>query len=379
MPVVKGNLKDNGGGSSRVRAPGLESPAKHDDMDDGNNIESDLHPIEELAKAQLPAPPALQPLTPAATTPCPIAAGLAQCMAIMSGLATQVAANKNDTDADIARLDAQLDTTNLQVAALGEAHNDLEQNQATLGAGIDRLSREHQDVFAELAAMRTRLGLQESAVPAALIVHNDEFDRTPDLTLIKCNSVDTITKLAFIEATAGWLSKLGLDNTDDKYWSISGKDEDKYFNIRFKGATNIAAVHVANATRYLRQDGRYIDINADMPNGNKSRIYINLDKSPRQARVETLTRNLGRLLIEEYPDRISWSRKDALIYIDHMPLAQVDIVSADTPPLIRWDHTVIGTANAGACLKTEAGRRDITDKLAASTKSRRVETSHFRI
>ena len=384
----------------------MEEEHNHDHESDDNDGKGDhdteagngLSPLEALAKAQLPPPSSSPPAAPAPSSSSSASAslqqGLALCIATMQAMATDIANDKNATDEHftaiedkVTRIDAQLDTTNLQVAAIGDHQSDMANAVSQLHDKYNTLSDMHTRLALDVAAQQARLALAESTTPTEQIIHDDDFNRSPDLSVVKCNAVDTIPKLAFIAATETWLGRLGLNNADNKHYTIHGKEHDKYFTIRFHGAISIAGPLVAAAMRYLRQDGRFIDIAANYDKTNSdgtitestSRIYINLDKSPRQSRIETVTRNLGRMLLEEYPDRISWSRRDALVYIDHMALGQVQINNADSPPIIYWDLGVIGKANVGASLKTLPGRTAITDKLATTTATKRIDTSHFRL
>ena len=327
----------------------------------------------------------------AATTPAHgdpsanIAAGLTQCMAIMASLATQFTEHKSAIDERLSSADAKLEQTNLQVASLAHHADDVDERIHHLGAGVDRVSHGQDELWTEFNKLKARMGIAESATSPTVIINHDEFERAPDLTIIKCNTAEPILKQAFIEATEEWLGRMHLDNSDNKFYTITGKEKDKFFDIRFHGPPATAAPLVAAAMRYQRVDGRYVDIYADKPLDKDgiatgtTRVYVNMDKSPKQSKSELLTRNLGRQLLEIYPGRIAWNRRDAVVLMDAMPLCQVQLLSADQPPIVKWDYNVIGQLNAGNHIKTTEGRAALTDALATTTGTRRIETSHFRV
>eukprot|EP00973_Karenia_brevis_P089026 12346857-Karenia_brevis.AAC.1 len=78
---------------------------------------------------------------------------------------------------------------------------------------------------------------------------------------------------------------------------------DKDWSIKFSGPAGPAARRAKKAMQILRnEDGTWHKYQADSPCGDKVDIFIANDKSPKQRRVETTTKRLGRVFETLHPD-----------------------------------------------------------------------------
>eukprot|EP00973_Karenia_brevis_P041462 5736932-Karenia_brevis.AAC.1 len=126
-----------------------------------------------------------------------------------------------------------------------------------------------------------------------------DWDSIPDQTKLRINTTSNVSRASLLNALGSWLSH--FDSAD---WILLGPTVgvDKDWSIKFSGPAGPAARRAKKAMQLLRNDdGSWHKYQAESPSGDAVDIFIANDKSPKQRRVETTTKRLGRVFESLHP------------------------------------------------------------------------------
>eukprot|EP00973_Karenia_brevis_P038635 5332075-Karenia_brevis.AAC.1 len=115
-----------------------------------------------------------------------------------------------------------------------------------------------------------------------------DWDAVPDQTKLRINTTSNVSRACLLSALGSWLSNFDSDN-----WTLLGPSVgvDRDWSIKFSGQAGPAARRAKKAMQLLRnEDGSWHKYQAESPSGEAVDIFIANDKSPKQRRVETLTK-----------------------------------------------------------------------------------------
>ena len=121
------------------------------------------------------------------------------------------------------------------------------------------------------------------------------------------------------------------------------------FILSFTGDAGTASRRAGKARALLRSDGRWREFGAyrTVTGGSDHRVYVSVDKNPRQFRTETDAKRLVASIREvalALADRLRLNRIDGLVSLDSLPLVRVR-VAQDAVTSLQW---ISATADAVA-------------------------------
>ena len=140
-----------------------------------------------------------------------------------------------------------------------------------------------------VAEVRHAVALAESSANVQELLDVDDFDRQTDLTIVRARILDAVTPAAARAAVCGIMEEMNLKDDEMK---IEGKDLDKGFTFRFAGCTATAARRARKFMQLQRDGGEWRDLVAKTPDGSETKMYLDVDKSKKQIKMEMMSRRL---------------------------------------------------------------------------------------
>ena len=190
-----------------------------------------------------------------------------------------------------------------------------------------------------VAEVRHAVALAESSANVQELLDVDDFDRQTDLTIVRARILDAVTPAAARAAVCGIMEEMNLKDDEMK---IEGKDLDKGFTFRFAGCTATAARRARKFMQLQRDGGEWRDLVAKTPDGSETKMYLDVDKSKKQIKMEMMSRRLHKVLKEKYPARDFFNRKrDGTVSTEWTPLARIANVNIDSYK-IEWNMKLVG-------------------------------------
>ena len=190
-----------------------------------------------------------------------------------------------------------------------------------------------------VAEVRHAVALAESSANVQELLDADDFDRQTDLTIVRARILDAVTPAAARAAVCGIMEEMNLKGDEMK---IEGKDLDKGFTFRFAGCTATAARRARKFMQLQRDGGEWRDLVAKTPDGSETKMYLDVDKSKKQIKMEMMSRRLHKVLKEKYPARDFFNRKrDGTVSTEWTPLARIANVNIDSYK-IEWNMKLVG-------------------------------------
>ena len=166
----------------------------------------------------------------------------------------------------------------------------------------------------------------------------DDFERQPDLTIVKARVMDAVTPEAARGAVREILETMGIKDNEVK---IEGKDLDKGFTLRFAGCIATAARRARKFMMMQKDGGVWKQLVAKTPDGAEAKMFVDIDKNKKQVKLEMIGRRLYKVLKERYPARDFFYRKvSGTVVHDWTPLARVVVTSPEAHE-IEWNVKLV--------------------------------------
>ena len=159
---------------------------------------------------------------------------------------------------------------------------------ADLNKHIAAIETDHDKFKADLAKMQDALALTEAtAAQTVRVFQEEDFDRQPDLTLVRPNASELVARPAVLDSIKPWLSDAGFQ---EDHWGMIGGSSGISRNcpVRSAGPDGLASRRARKCLQVRRQpDGTWRpNPMVVSPMGRRVEIYISPDKSPKQLRTE---------------------------------------------------------------------------------------------
>ena len=272
---------------------------------------------------------------------------LAQSLAVMqqqlsSGLAVQVNAMQ---DATLSRVEQMLgNLSNSYDARLDARLRDLETGQEGIRADNAAMRMQVQQ-------LRETLAIGERQAPMLPRIPEQDFDRMVDATILRINTPHIVLCDELTKVLLPWLDEAQTPQGSCRLVAKGPLPDapSRRFILSFTGDTGTAARRAGKARALLRTDGRWREFGSyrTVTEGNDHRVFVSVDKNPRQLRTETDAKRLAASIREVAPplaDRLRLNRVDGLVSLDSLPLVRVR-VAQDAATSLQWIAT---TADAAA-------------------------------
>lgn len=130
---------------------------------------------------------------------------------------------------------------------------------------------------------------------------NDNFERPPNIEIIRINSTRYVTKRSVADAIGPWLAEKGV--TDEQFCLEGNQPNGKNFVVRFHLNPLSAARFVQDALSNLRDnDGNWKVINAKLVNGQNEKLHIGPDESPKTRCQRRMAKCIQKAMSALYPE-----------------------------------------------------------------------------
>ena len=175
--------------------------------------------------------------------------------------------------------------------------------------------------------VQQRMAKAEAAVP--VIPLDSSFIRPPNPSVLKANAKNIFAAGDLQKAVDRLLDEAELGKGIAK---VMGKGTGRKFKIQFLGAGQIPVV---NAQKFLDcvckdSDGEWVPLFVEEPQGAQQRMYISLDCSPQQERIQMLTNALAKVVSGVLGKEAFARKADGVVSVDFEPVACLDVPDAKT-------------------------------------------------
>eukprot|EP00973_Karenia_brevis_P077591 10782186-Karenia_brevis.AAC.1 len=119
-------------------------------------------------------------------------------------------------------------------------------------------------------------------------IQDSSWDRRPDFTILRASASINFSREALKEACAPWLGA----NFQDNQYEFVGPETGlaKNWGIKVRGNPRIAKRNRDRAHNLLNNNGDWIHLYIRTPAGERTRLFVNFDKSAKQVKIEILSK-----------------------------------------------------------------------------------------
>ena len=247
------------------------------------------------------------------------------------------------------------DTMQAMETSLGNCidRNALDINELT--RRMDAFEQTGRQTESQINNLRTAVAAAESAVPVAEALDLEDFDREPDLSIVRLRVQDAITQESLLKA----VGEIFKANSKPADYKIIGQPLDKSFVIQLTGATGLVARRARKFLSLQNPEDGWKDFHDTTPDNNETRIYIDKDKNRKQIKKEVLSRKLVRILKAKFPTKdFNAQKRTGVITSNVFPLARISVTGPETHK-VEWQVQYMQELGIG--------RGDIDAALSAAT------------
>ena len=251
-----------------------------------------------------------------------IAIAVQNAMAASAGAITaQVTqAVSADTRRQVASLEAKLARDRREV---GESIVKLESTVDMHGDMFGRHDADLAMLHTKLAKMQADLGSAVGA-PAPDRPVSTQYDRPVDYSILKVRVQQLVTRESVEKMVTALASKVSIEA---KLFKIVGDSPSRAYDVQFAGAPQIAARAAAKVLGALNLGGgKWLQLEADIPDGSVAKAWIDLDKNQKTINIERAGKHLKKIAATILPAKqFIWRRRDGVLFEEGwIPVAKLD-------------------------------------------------------
>ena len=203
--------------------------------------------------------------------------------------------------------------------------------------------------------------LKSPLPPSQDIVDAEAFERKTDPALV-CARTGAPTTLADVEHLV--VEILREMDLDEDVATVCGPRLGKQFHIRFIGQLPLAAKRVGQFLARGRIATGFREFHAPTAAGGQSRVYFDIDKSPKQNRAELVCRKmLARLRAVDGNARFFHKKAESVLYAGWTPVARILDVTKDSYR-VEWCIAKADELGLNRATIEQAVRDDLTNPSA---------------
>ena len=196
----------------------------------------------------------------------------------------------------------------------------------------------------------TELGTELGHIQAGTISPEDtasDFDRKPDLGIIRVNSNAPLAKAAVEECCANLCEKMGLPKD---CFETRGQSESKTFVLAFKGIHTTAAKRARSfKSQVFDASNQWALTKLQADSGEITSLYFNLDKSGRTLMEEAASRRMAKAVKQWFESqgrpvprtKFDGRPKKRYLEIKWLPAVRFPVVSADATITPSWEAKAV--------------------------------------
>ena len=187
----------------------------------------------------------------------------------------------------------QVESVGTRVSSL----EDLAQRQLETNA---RVSKDIQSLQERQGVLENQLRMANQSAITREDLRNDNFDRPPNLEIIRVNVTRYAAKRAVHDALGPWLAEIGI--TDEQWILVGNEPQGKRFHIRFQINPLSAARLVQTALANLKDSsGNYRTISCKLANNQMEKLHIGPDESEKVRTKRRMAACVKKAVGELYP------------------------------------------------------------------------------
>lgn len=219
---------------------------------------------------------------------------------------------------------------------------------ADLSRRIAASEAEQANTKGDLVRLQRALAVAESAAAdATRAINEDEFDRNPDPTILRCNLSESVSRDAVRAALAPLMEDASIAQDQ---WEIPGPPAGiaRNFVVSFKGTAGLAARRARKVLdmRRLASGEWRPNPQVTTPLNRAVDVYISPDKSPKQLRTEQGGRKLFKAFKAVHAGKTSHlDKKTGMVSIDWHPCAKVIPNPEPNSWVVQWNPSVVARAS----------------------------------
>jgi len=246
---------------------------------------------------------------------------------------------KEDGRAFRESVDKRFEAQDARLKQIDTKFEDVEETLIHLRARLQVLEVGNAKQLGDTAALGERIAKAETHVP---VRQQRGFERPPNPTRVKANGKDLIAK-AEVEKV---LFESLLDNAHiaHDHVSVEGPEVGRRFFIQFSGVGQLAVDEAQRLLRSLKNgDKTWKEIFVPDPQQKQTQVFFSEDLGPRLEKLSLLTKKLGVIFSDLYPDpakRVYTNRETGIVSFQWQDLAKVDLKSATEVALV-WNTEVL--------------------------------------
>ena len=225
----------------------------------------------------------------------------------------------------------------------------------SLQATSSKLENDQAELRAQVSEMRQKLYMQEAQIPIKDYENLIEWDRAADTSIVVGTSSENFTLEEFKRCIQPVIDKCEFADGD---WEAVGKSPSRRFFIQFSGDANASARRVrAFYSKLKGSDGEWLNTSVINVHGQRTRLFLGLDRSGKTARREYQIKKLTQLCKAMQDDK-RWrgDRQQGIIYCNNMPVLSICVGSTK-------DESTKLLFNYQGCLSNGINREDIRTRF----------------
>ena len=193
----------------------------------------------------------------------------------------------------------------------------------------------------EIDKLRNELGMAHSAhTPTRSDIADEEWDRKPDLTLVRFNTAELVAKEAILDTVREWIGDMGVG---EEWERGPERGLSERYTLVFTGLPRIAGRRAQQSLQLLRQPGgEWRKLYVKSPAGRNIELLASGDKSRKQIKTETTAKRLARVLLEAHPNLdYHVLRREGVVTVGWRRLARIVVRPGDEPTSLEWNQQVL--------------------------------------
>ena len=225
----------------------------------------------------------------------------------------------------------------------------------SLQATSTKLEADQAELRAQITEMRQRLYMQEAQIPIKDYENLIEWDRPADTSIIVGTAAENFSLAEFKASIQPIIDKCEFG---DGEWEAVGKSPSRRFLIQFSGDANASARRVRTFYSKLKgSDGEWLNTTVNSVHGQRTRLFLGLDRSGKTARREFQIKKLTQICKTQH-DAKRWrgDRQQGIIYCNNLPVLSITVGSTkDEPTKLLFNYQ--------GCLTHGINREDVKAKF----------------
>ncbi|CAK0838272.1 unnamed protein product [Prorocentrum cordatum] len=239
----------------------------------------------------------------------------------------------------------------------------------SLQATSSKLEAEQTELRAQIAEMRQRLYMQGAQIPIKDYENLIEWDRPADTSIIVGAAAENFTLDEFKASIQPIIDRCEFGDGERE---AVGKSPARRFLIQFSGDTNASARRVRTFYSKLKgAGGDWLNTMVNGIHGQRTRLFLGLDRSGKTARREFQTKKLTQICKTQH-DTKRWrgDRQQGIIYCSNLPILSISVGSTkDEPTKLLFNYQ--------GCLTHGINREDVRAKFEEDPLKRKKKVTHM--